>query len=142
VQQFFTSIGGLIWVPVLGAFGWVLAQLAGKQIVAYWELKKEIARCLVFYANADSVDRADDPLAEEARNKFRELASNLVGLVNGIPLYGVWAWLRAVPSLQDMETAKENLIGLSNAVGTQGRQLENSRRYDRIRMALRIVAAT
>jgi hypothetical protein len=126
----------------IGIGSYILAAFVGKPIRAYWDLKEEIAKCLVFYANADSVARADDPLVLEAERKYRDLASTLTGIANGIPAYGLWAMLRLVPSLQDLEDAKSNLIGLSNGIGVPSRSLDNSKRHERIRKALGIVLAT
>ena len=132
------SVTGMLGTAALGVLAYVLSQFAGKPIESYWELRRDIARCLVLYANADSVASADDPLVQEARAKFRDLASSLVGLLNAMPLYRLWAFFGAVPSLDDLETAKTNLIGLSNGVGMPGRQMDNSRRYEKIQRALKI----
>lgn len=121
-----------------GVAGYVLPNFVGKPLLAYRELKKEIARCLVLYANADSVEQVDIPRAQEAERKFRELAGSLAGHVNDIPLCGLWSWVGLVPSQKDFESAQSDLIGLSNGLGVVGRQVENGRRCSRIKIALRI----
>lgn len=126
----------------VGIIGYILAAFVGGPIRAYWGLKGEIARSLVFYANADSVQHVGDPLAVEAEKKLRDLASTLTGIANEIPAYGLWAMLRVVPAPQDLEDARSNLIGLSNGIGVPGRSLENTKRHERIRKALGIVHAT
>lgn len=127
---------------VIGISSYILTAFVGKPIRAYWDLRAEIAKSLVFYANADSVSRADDPLVMEAERKYRDLASSLTGIANGIPLYGLWAKLRIVPSLRELEDARSNLIGLSNGIGVPNRSLDNSKRHERIRKVLGIVCAT
>lgn len=138
-MSWFGSAFSIVGSILAALCAWLLANLAGKQIVAYWELKKEIARCLVLYANADSVSQSDDPLVREAHQKFRDLASSVVGVANSIPFYNAYAFIRLVPSKENMEIAKSNLIGLSNGLGVANRQLENSRRYGNITKALSIV---
>jgi hypothetical protein len=49
--------------------------------------------------------------------------------------------LRAIPTLNEIEEVKANLIGLSNGIGMPGRQIDKGRRYERIKKILRILGA-
>jgi hypothetical protein len=126
---------------VLGVLGYVGAQFAVKPISELRMTREAIAKSLVFFANADTVVKvtdSEDARTREARGKYRELASTLIAQANSIPLYGVWSCLRIIPTFEDIEKARANLIGLSNAVGVQGQSLDNSRRQENIEQALRL----
>lgn len=126
---------------VLGVLGYVGAQFAVKPISELRTTREAIAKSLVLFANADTVVKvtdSDDARTREARGKYRELASTLIAQANSIPLYGVWSCLQIIPTFEDIEKARANLIGLSNAVGVQGQSLDNSRRQENIEQALRL----
>lgn len=125
----------------LGVIGYVGVQFAVKPISELRTTREAIAKSLVLFAKADTVVNvtgSDDARALEARAKYRELASTLIAQANSIPFYGVWSCLRITPTFKDIEKARANLIGLSNAVGVQGQSLENSRRQQNIEQALRL----
>ena len=126
---------------VLGVLGYVGAQFAVKPISELRTTREAIAKSLVLFANADTVVKvtdSDDARTREARGKYRELASTLIAQANSIPFYGVWSCLQIIPTFEDIEKARANLIGLSNAVGVQGQSLDNSRRQENIEQALRL----
>lgn len=125
----------------LGVIGYVGAQFAVKPISELRTTREAIAKSLVLFANADTVVNvtgSDDARAGEARGRYRELASTLIAQANSIPFYGVWSWLHIIPTFEDIEKARANLIGLSNAVGVQGQSLDNSKRQQNIEQALRL----
>lgn len=126
---------------ILGVLGYVGAQFAVKPISEIRTTREAIAKSLVLFANADTmvnVTGSEDARTKEARGKYRELASTLIAQANSIPFYGVWSCLRIIPTFEDIEKARANLIGLSNAVGVQGQSLDNSRRQENIERALRL----
>jgi hypothetical protein len=133
------TISGYLGTAAIAVVTYVLAQFVGKQVQAYWETKKEIAKSLVLYANADvALLGPENARTLQARQLYRENASCLIGLLNAIPLYRLWAFLRLIPSIEAMEVARANLIGLSNSVGVPGQAVDNSRREANIRRALGI----
>lgn len=132
---------GYLASAALGVIGYVGAQFALKPISELRATREEIAKSLVLFGNADTmvnVTGSDDPRAREARGKYHELASTLIAQANSIPVYGAWACLRIIPAFKDIEKARANLIGLSNAIGVQGQSVDNSRRQQNIEQALRL----
>ncbi len=132
-------------VPLaIGVVAWLVTHLVGKPFLAYRELRAEIVRCLILYANVPTLPAAVLsvlPLpdrAVEARTKYRDLASQLMAWGNTIAVYRLWALLAIIPTREELEEAKRNLIGLSNTIGDFDQGLETSRRVDNIRRALRI----
>ena len=126
---------------VLAVLGYVGVQFAVKPISELRTTREAIAKSLVLFANADTVVNvtgSENARTREAREKYRELASTLIAQANSIPFYGVWSCLRIIPAFTDIEKARANLIGLSNAVGVQGQSLDNSRRQENIERALRL----
>lgn len=132
---------GFFASAVLGVLGYVGAQFAVKPISELRTTREAIAKSLVLFANADTVVNvtgSENARTREARGKYRELASTLIAQANSIPFYGVWSCLRIIPTFADIEKARANLIGLSNAVGVQGQSLDNSRRQENIERVLRL----
>ena len=124
---------------VLSVFGFVALYFVGKPIVEFLKIRAKIVKSMIFFAKADNVMLGpDSALSIEARKVYREHASDLIASSTLITLHSVWAKLGLLPSMQDIDEAKRNLIGLSNGVGVQGEQLNNSKRVDNIRKALRI----
>jgi hypothetical protein len=124
-----------------GAGGWAATHLIGKPFLAYRDLRAEITRCLVLYANipCSITSEVVPPLRTiEAQNKHRELASQLVAIGNTIPFYQVWSLIGMIPKWSELQEAKGNLIGLSNSIGEPNQSLEISRREDNVRRLLRI----
>ena len=135
----------LYLIPLaLGVVGWLATHLVGKPFLAYRELRAEIVRCLILYANVLTMQDAigsPGPLpdrAVEARTKYRDLASQLMAWGNTIAVYRLWSLFAIIPTRKELEEAKRNLIGLSNTMGDFDRGGETSRRVDNIRRALRI----
>jgi hypothetical protein len=124
-----------------GVGGWIATHLIGKPFLTYRDLRAEIARCLILYANVpcpSTVEFSPPARTVEARTKYRELASQLYAVGNTIPLYGMWARVSVMPAWNELEEARGNLIGLSNSVGEPNQGLEISRRQDNIRRLLKI----
>jgi hypothetical protein len=74
----------------------------------------------------------------EATRVYREQASALMGCANALILSSLLAKLHVIPSIDDLQEVKANLIGLSNAIGLDGEGLNNSRRQETIVRILRI----
>lgn len=126
---------------LVGAGGWVATHLIGKPFLACLDLRTEITRCLVLYANIPcsiTPKVAPPPRTIEARNKYRELASQLIAIGNTIPFYQVWSLIGMIPKWSELQEAKGNLIGLSNSIGEPNQSLEISRREENVRRLLRI----
>lgn len=127
---------GYLASAVLGVIGYVGAQFVLKPISELRSTRESIAKSLVLFGNADTMAGPSDPRSQEARGKYRELASVLIAQANSIPLYAAWSFLKLIPPFEEIEKARSNLIGLSNAVGVQGQSLDNSRRQEKIEKAL------
>ena len=133
--------GVAAYLLVVGVAVWLATRLVGKPFLAYRAVRADIARCLVFYANVPFVGPIDTPLpprTHEARLKYRELASELVACSNTLAFYQVWAACKILPTRKDLDSARGNLIGLSNSVGDRDQVDEITRRKTNIRRLLRI----
>ncbi len=132
-------VGGI----ALALVSYVGLNFFGKPILALRETITEIAKSLVLYANMDSGvpntlgERVDDQ-AQAARDRYRDLASTLHGQANSVPFYGLWSRLKIVPHFEAIQTAKANLIGLSNMLGRPNQGPDNSRRERHVRESLGI----
>ncbi|MEE8625520.1 MAG: hypothetical protein V3T19_09285, partial [Acidiferrobacterales bacterium] len=97
------------------------------------------------YANVPSYSGAKhEPIplrTYEAHMKYRELASELVVFANTITFYPLWAACKIIPTRNDLDEAKRNLIGLSNSVGDRDQYDAVSKRENTIRRLLRIKTA-
>lgn len=120
----------------LGVIGYVGAQFVLKPISELRTTREAIAKSLVLFGNVDTMASPGDVRVQEARGKYRELASTLIAQANSIPFYAAWSCLKITPPFKEIEIASANLIGLSNAVGVQGQSLDNSRRQKYIETAL------
>ena len=129
---------GYLGSAALGVIGYVGAQFVLKPISELRNTREAIAKSLVLFANADTMSTPDEPRVIEARGNYRELASTLIAQANSIPLYSTWSYLKIIPSFKDIETARANLIGLSNSVGVEGQGLDNGRRQQNIERVLRL----
>jgi hypothetical protein len=103
------------------------------------KLRGEIANALIYHASTymASDEGFTTDAKEEARDAFRSLGSQLEAKSYVVPLYQVFAFIRAVPTLDSIEQARGNLIGLSNSVLSG--QVGNSERHrDAIIKALKL----
>ncbi len=124
---------------------WLATRLVGKPFLAYQAVRADIVRCLVLYANVPSYSGAKhEPIplrTYEAHMKYRELASELVVFANTITFYPLWAACKIIPTRNELDEAKRNLIGLSNSVGDRDQYDAVSKREDTIGRLLRIKTA-
>lgn len=135
------SIASYMLVLCVGAGGWLATHLVGKPFLTYRDLRAEVARCLILYANIYCPPVPDailPPRTAEARNKCRGLASELMAVANSIWFYRIWSRLGILPKWKELEEVKGNLIGLSNSIGEPNQSLEISKREDTIRRLLQI----
>lgn len=127
---------------LIGTIGWIAAHLIGKPYLEYRALRSEIAHYLILCANIPCPPQPvyeSDARTVEARSKYRNLASRLMSIANLMAFYRVWSIFGFImPKWEELETAKGNLIGLSNSIGEPNQSLEISRREDNIRRLLRI----
>jgi hypothetical protein len=75
--------------------------------------------------------------AQKARETYRALASTLNALADTIRFYRFWAFFRIVPGLENIKRAKVLLTELSNETGNPKATMENARRQDQVREALK-----
>lgn len=127
---------------LIAVVGWIVAHLVGKPYLDYRNLRAEIARCLILYANIPCPPQPVailEPRTVEARSKYRDLASRLMAIANTIAFYRAWSILGLiVPKWNELDEAKGNLIGLSNSIGEPNQSQEINRREGNIRQLLRI----
>lgn len=114
-----TSLIGVL-VAVFGAGGlgvYVSKKFIIDPIREYRDIRKQISRDLVDYANLIANPGSGNPQRiQEAENAFRSHASELKAAVDDILVYRLWVKLRFVPAREEVDEAKQQLIGLSNCL--------------------------
>ena len=130
---------------VVAALVGLANHLVGKPFRAYRAVRADIAGCLMLYANVPSYSGVKHepipPRTHEAQEKYRKLASDLVAFVNTITFYPLLAACKIIPTRNELDEAKGNLIGLSNSVGDRDQYEAVSKRKNTIRRLLRIKTA-
>lgn len=124
---------------LIGVVIFVLGQIVQKFVLEpIYEQRKiisEIARALVYYANAGgSFHPSEDNL--KAKNELRELASRLRASLWGIPAYFFFASLGVAITQENIMKASASLIGWSNTM-FQDNVVDTNRREE-IALALGI----
>lgn len=114
-------IGQVFWTVLSGVTVYVAGQIFVKFVIdpiqEFRKLTGEIGHSLIYYANVYSNTRfCEEATLLEAHNLFRRQSCELFAKTHVIPLYGVWATLRLLPSRTDIIEAGSNLIGLANGV--------------------------
>jgi hypothetical protein len=103
------------------------------------ELRTDIHLAFGYYAILDTnlpttLSGPPTDLTHAARETYRSLASRLY-TYKALPFYKSWL----LPSAQNLEIARENLIALSNLTGRPAEALENIKRQGKVRMAIRTI---
>ncbi len=112
---------------VLAVITLILGQVLIKVIVEPAQVARrtiaEIARALIYYQNvyADPGNRHSAKIESEAHTALRNLASELAVGNYMIPSYTLIARLFALPSHEDCEKARSELIALSNNVYSENK---------------------
>ncbi len=96
----------------------------GQIVINFWltpiknhkEVLGEIQSSLIYYANVFS-PMMNKKTQDEARDKFRKLATQLVSTARVIPFYKQSSVIFGLPKLEKIRSAHHSLIGLSNSVG-------------------------
>ena len=129
---------------LVGGLGYIGVHFMTRPVLELRATRTEIAKALVFYGNVDTAvpetagEGPMDNRAAEARKLYRELASTLIAQALAIPFYRFWSLVKVLPTFKEIETAKANLIGLSNTSGRSKESLDNSRRQTNIEKALHL----
>lgn len=141
---------GEVTLTILGGVSvFVLGQVFLKFLIEpLHDLRKfrgEIANTLIFYANV-YCNPGIGPREEmdEAQKVLRQQASQLLAKAHALPWYGLWAFLRAVPSRKNILEASGCLIGLSNSVHDRSDargEDSNSKRRREIEQLLKLYTA-
>lgn len=76
----------------------------------------EIQDAVLYYANVFS-STMNKAAQDEAAEKFRRLATQLVSTTRIIPFYDKQHYLFGLPSVENIQLAHHSLIGLANSVG-------------------------
>jgi hypothetical protein len=119
-----------IFMPLVQMFG-------GKALQDFKKLRTDMVKTFVYYANVDtsfptiSQGNAAD-VAQAAREKYRSLASEL-DTYKELPFYQSWL----LPHPENLEIARANLVALSRMTGRREESVENARRQDAVRKALK-----
>ncbi len=130
-QPFWTVLTGTAVI----ALGKIIEALCVNPIISYRKVIGEISYQLVFYAREYTSPSLKPKTYEEAAQKFRESASRLQTYFNPIS----WMHLWFIPSVEEVDEATKNLIGLSNGMPPKnGDGIQNSKRAKIIRKMLRI----
>jgi hypothetical protein len=124
-QQQISQVSQIFLTSGLTIFGGLLVLILGQIIQRFFiepiqEQSKvigKIASDLSFYANVYSNPGfVNKEMQDEASKSLRQVASELRGVSQTIPWYGLWAFLRFVPKHKNIIRASANLIGLSNGL--------------------------
>lgn len=87
-----------------------------KPLQEYFELKKEIRRAFIEYANCYGKIVKQEK-TEKASEKYREFSGRLASVPH-MSLYWLYRWLNQVPDKEQLHEAKTRLIGMSNVIYT------------------------
>lgn len=121
---------------IIGVFGAILVYVALKffieLIVEYYKVVGRIAKDLIVYGKEYGNPGIGPPEDMDMASKsLREDAGLLSEKVAAIPWYPFWNLFGFVPTIEEINQAKAQLIGLSNSVRS-GNPLENAERADKI----------
>jgi hypothetical protein len=125
------AIWSTIATLLLGATGWLIASFVGRPVIQFRELRGEVIRVSVLYANVEAAAKQDvhgyrshvelDDFAvdrlREAQTTFRDLAAKMraFALNETVAIFIVKRW----PGYDPME-ASTALMGMSNNLATYG----------------------
>jgi len=108
-------LGGLFGAGGIGLY--ISKRFIIEPIREYRDIRKQISRDLVDYANLIANPGIDDSQRiQEAEKAFRSNASDLKAAADDIPVYSLWSKFRIVPPREEVDEAKQQLIGLSNSL--------------------------
>jgi hypothetical protein len=131
------------WTVLSGLGLLVLGQIIIRSFIdPVYELRKlrgEIADALLFYAHLYMNPGHAHKTAEidAAVHALRSLGTRLEATHHAVPLYGLFALLRAVPPEKSIKLARGNLVGLGNSIYI-GNLSDNEKRRDEIIEALKL----
>lgn len=127
-----TICGGVLVLVI----GQVMMKLFLEPLFAMRSLIGDIADNLVYYAHVYANPGMDSPeLRQEAKDTLRQKASLLRARMHSLPLYGLFAFFRLVPSQKNIGVASGELIGLSNGI-FDGNPMINYERQKAIHLSL------
>lgn len=112
LASFFTVVTGFL----VFTLGQITITFFLNPIKRHKEVIGEIQDAIIYYANVFSPMMNEQTL-NEARDKFRQLATQLVSTARIIPFYQQSGKIFGLPSLKNIQTAHHSLISLSNSVG-------------------------
>lgn len=104
------------------------------------KLRGEIANGLIYYANIYMNPGSyphQNSTVDDAIRALRSLGSQLEVRSHAVPFYRFFAFVRSVPTLDSIERARSNLIGLSNSC-YRGNVQDNEKRRQEIIKALNL----
>jgi len=87
---------------------------AWKPLQEYLELKKEIRRSLIEFANCYG-PLVQKEKTDKASDKYREFSGRLASVPH-LSLYWLYRWLNQVPDKDELLEAKTKFIGMSNVI--------------------------
>jgi hypothetical protein len=114
-----------------------LVRVFGKTLQDFKKLRADMDKAFQYYANVDtnytiiSQGSAAD-VAQAARGKYRSFASELC-TYKELPFYQSWL----IPHRENLEIARANLVALSRMTGRREESVENAKRQDAVRKALK-----
>jgi len=129
LTSFLTILGGVIVYTV----GQIISKFFIEPIHHQGEIIGEIADALIYHARAyGSPGFLEKEYLDKASGRFRQLASLLRSRSYMIRWYGVFKSLKLVPSLNEVEGASKELIGLSNSLHDKQTDEGITKNYERV----------
>jgi hypothetical protein len=134
---FFVTIVGGLFVLVLGQ---IFIKLILEPIKEQKELVAEVSSQLSYYANIYTQPGSitDPKILENASLDIRKVSTRLKATTSYIPSYKFFTKVNLVIPEQNINTAFENLIGISNSLGNGGNAKRNEDRRDETKKMLGI----
>jgi hypothetical protein len=132
------------WVLVIGIVVSVVAYFAKtlvlEPILEYRAVKGRIQNQLKYHANVLTNSGLPEELGRKAGTAMRQLSCDLEERYYAIGLRDFLSLIRVLPSRVAISKAGSNLIYLSNAANTTGRESDNDEAMRNVRQALGILA--
>jgi len=115
------SVITAVLTVIIGVTVYAFSQMASKFLIEpihkQDEIRGQIAHSLAFYANIYTNPGAGTPTQRaEAADIFRQQACLLRSKTHMIRWYGFFSYIGLVPTIENVNKACSNLIGLSNSV--------------------------
>lgn len=131
----FTIIGGLIVLVI----GQIIIKFILEPIQGQKKIISEISSSLSYYANIYTQPGYTTPeIQQKASLDIRHISTDLKAITNSIPKYDFFESLEMVKPKEDIFTACEDLMGISNNLGMKDNADQNTIWSDEVKKLLDI----